>query len=161
MPTKKGRKTDWMIGNTNGFIHGMTGTKTYNSWVAMISRCTRPENKRYKNYGGRGIKVCERWMKFINFYTDMGERPKGKTLDRIDVNGNYEPSNCRWASSDIQYSNMSKNNLITFRGITKTVSQWARDFGTTNTGIYYHLNNKGLEFMYQWRVIHNKKVPTI
>ena len=161
MPTKKGRKTDWMLGNKNMLTHGMTGTKTYNSWVAMISRCTRPENDRYHNYGGRGIKVCERWRKFENFFNDMGERPEGMTLDRIDVNGNYEPSNCRWSTSEIQYSNMAKNNFVKFRGITKTVSQWARDFGTTNTAIYYHLENKGLEFMYQWRLKRNKKVPQI
>lgn len=159
MPTKKGRKTDWMFGNTNGFVHGMTGTKTYNSWIAMISRCTRPENDRYHNYGGRGITVCKRWLKFENFYKDMGDRPAGKTLDRKDVNGNYTKSNCRWANPETQYSNMVKNHHITFRGITKTVSQWAREFGTSPTAIQHHIKRKGIEFMYQWRLKHNKTVP--
>lgn len=72
---------------------------TYNSWYAMIQRCTNPKNKRWNKYGGRGITVCSRWKtSFINFLKDMGERPDGRTLDRVNVNGNYKPSNCRWAT---------------------------------------------------------------
>lgn len=86
--------------------HGMSGTPEYRSWAAMRNRCTNPDNKGFKNYGGRGITVCERWMNsFENFYSDMGPRPDGFSIDRIDSDGNYEPSNCRWASMEVQVIN--------------------------------------------------------
>lgn len=79
--------------------------RTYTSWDTMTQRCTNPNNIAYKWYGGRGITICERWRKFANFLIDMGDRPEGTTLDRIDSNGNYEPSNCRWATRDVQHAN--------------------------------------------------------
>jgi len=77
----------------------------YESWRSMHQRCRDPKRKGYKNYGGRGITVCEAWGKFENFLEDMGPRPAGKTLDRIDNNGNYEPGNCRWATPKQQLAN--------------------------------------------------------
>lgn len=85
--------------------HGMTDTPTYKSWRAMLQRVLYTGSIDYDRYGGRGITVCERWLKFENFLADMGERPEGRTLDRIDVDGNYEPSNCRWATIEVQQTN--------------------------------------------------------
>jgi hypothetical protein len=85
--------------------HRMTGTPTYRSWRSMIARCTLPSMPNFELYGGRGITVCERWSSFENFLEDLGERLGGHTLDRIDVNGHYEPSNCRWATASEQRQN--------------------------------------------------------
>ncbi len=87
--------------------HSARGKRTpeYITWVNMIQRCTNPNNHKYPDYGGRGITVCNRWMKFENFLKDMGKRPVGTSLDRINVNGNYEPNNCRWATAKEQANN--------------------------------------------------------
>jgi hypothetical protein len=79
--------------------------RTYSSWVHVRQRCTNPKTRQFKWYGGRGVTFCERWSNFENFLADMGERPPGMTLDRIDHDGNYEPGNCRWATSETQASN--------------------------------------------------------
>ena len=86
--------------------HGMFGTRTYVSWCSMKQRCLNLKHIAYHRYGGRGIEICERWMIFINFFADMGERPDGKTLDRYpNNNGNYEYDNCRWANPKEQRLN--------------------------------------------------------
>lgn len=91
--------------------HGMYGTPLYRVWAAMLRRCENPKVERYPRYGGRGISVCERWHNFQFFYDDImreiGPRPKGKTLDRINNDGNYEPGNVRWATPQEQYANSS------------------------------------------------------
>lgn len=94
--------------------HGHTSwqgpkSKTYMCWRGMIARCTNPKMQNWKWYGGRGITVCDRWRhSFKNFLADMGEKPPGLSIDRIDVNGNYEPSNCRWATSSEQFRNRER-----------------------------------------------------
>jgi hypothetical protein len=97
------------LGNQRAKKHGYSPkgqrTLTYNSWQAMKKRCFDPKTNGYRYWGGRGITICERWMQFENFLADMGERPEGTTLDRVDVNGNYESSNCRWATPIEQRAN--------------------------------------------------------
>jgi hypothetical protein len=85
--------------------HGASKTRTYASWKTMLQRCDDENHVAFSYYGGRGITVCERWRSFENFLADMGKRPEGKTLDRIDPDGNYEPSNCRWATYKEQRAN--------------------------------------------------------
>jgi hypothetical protein len=85
--------------------HGHRYEPVYISWTNMISRCNNPKNKRFTDYGGRGITVCKRWLKFENFLEDMGEKPKGLTLDRIRNEGNYEPGNCKWSTYKEQRAN--------------------------------------------------------
>ena len=98
-------------GNQLRLVHGHkrggnVATRTWHSWRGMVKRCTDPNNNRYQYYGARGIRVCDNWRNsFATFLSDMGERPPGKTLDRIDPNGNYEPSNCRWATYKEQIAN--------------------------------------------------------
>lgn len=99
---------------------------TYKTWRAMLARCHDKSRNNYHNYGGRGIKVCQEWLKFENFLHDMGERPSGMTLDRLDVNGNYQKDNCKWSTNFEQGIRMRKNHRITFNGETLTIAQWAR-----------------------------------
>jgi hypothetical protein len=99
--------------------HGYEGTPTYWSWGHLIGRCTNEKNLAYPNYGGRGIRVCERWLQFENFLEDMGEKPSPKhSVDRINNDGNYEPRNCRWATQKQQCRNMRKNKWFTAFGVT-------------------------------------------
>ena len=87
------------------FKHGLWGTQTYSSWKSMVQRVTNPNAGGYEGYGGRGIRICASWRSFENFLADMGVRPDGTTLDRIDNDGNYEPGNCRWTSASQQQRN--------------------------------------------------------
>lgn len=126
-----------------GRTHGCAGrgarTKTYQSWYAMKARCLNPKNTKYEYYGGRGITVCDRWMTFENFLADMGERPEGKSIERIDNNRNYEPSNCCWIDRKLQQGNTSKNTFITHEGRTMTLAQWARHLGVPYYRVLYRI----------------------
>lgn len=104
--------------------------REYRTWQAMKDRCLNPNNVGFLNYGGRGIKVHPAWIKsFDQFYRDMGKCPAGKTIDRKDNDGNYEPGNCRWANRKTQANNNSRNRLLTFDGRTQTAKQWQDELG--------------------------------
>lgn len=112
------------------------------TWHHMIERCYSKTCKDYVNYGGRGITVCERWLKFENFWNDMGVRPEGCSLDRIDVNGNYEPSNCRWATKLIQSHNTRRNKRVTINGETRIITEWLKILKVSRT-VFYRRVKKG------------------
>jgi hypothetical protein len=122
-----------------GITHNRWGTPTYRSWDKMKQRCNNRNNECYKNYGGRGIKVCKEWNKFENFYKDMGDRPKNTTIDRTDNNGNYCKENCRWATWIEQANNRRNNKIIKINNQNKTLTQWCKiynlKYGTINTRI--------------------------
>lgn len=110
--------------------HGFSKTPEYHTYRRMMARCTNVTDKSYKNYGGRGIKVCDRWhRKPENFLLDMGVRPANGSLDRIDNNGPYSPENCRWRTRTQQNRNSRRNTLITFHGKTMCISEWAEFLG--------------------------------
>lgn len=114
---------------THGHTRHATSSRTYKSWRSMRERCNNPAAPNYAIYGGRGITVCERWQQFENFLADMGARPEGKSIDRIDNNKGYSPDNCRWATPLEQQSNTRKAHLVTFGGETHTIGEWARKLG--------------------------------
>jgi hypothetical protein len=111
--------------------HGLSRTKEFFIWYAMLQRCQNQKNRVYSYYGGRGIKVCERWQKFENFLADMGARPsEGLSIDRYpDNDGNYEPGNCRWATRVEQSNNRRSSRYIEFDGQNLSISQWAIKLG--------------------------------
>lgn len=104
--------------------HGRYGTGTYESWTGMIQRCTNPNHTHYDRYGGRGITIHPPWMVFSNFYADMGEKPDGFSIERIDNSGNYEPGNCKWISPKEQARNRENNVEITFNDKTQCIAAW-------------------------------------
>jgi hypothetical protein len=116
---------------------------TYSSWRAMRSRCNYTKNAYYARYGGRGIKVCERWNSFQNFLADMGPRPLGTTLERKDRNGNYEPGNCVWATAREQMRNTSCNVVLTHKGRTQTLTDWAIELRVNRQMLYARVNRNG------------------
>lgn len=119
--------------------HGWYGTRVYRVWHGMVCRCDEPSNSQYPNYGGRGIKVCDEWRNnpkafcewaMANGYSD------NLTIDRIDVDGNYEPNNCRWVTIEKQQGNKRNNVNITYMGKTQCVAAWAREVGLNQMSIY-------------------------
>lgn len=118
-----------------------TKTRTYYAWRSMRARCKTPSNASWDRYGGRGITVCQRWdLSYDDFVSDMGLAPEGKSIDRIDVNGNYEPSNCRWATMVEQQNNRSTNKLLTHNGMTKTQAEWAKEVGINQDTLHRRLH---------------------
>lgn len=122
--------------------HNWSNTLTWSSWSSMLDRCTNSNQPAWKDYGGRGITVCDRWKYFTNFLEDMGERPHGKTLDRIDVNGNYEPGNCRWATPKEQSSNKRNNQPVLFEGELASPQEHLKRKGLSSKH-YYQLRDEG------------------
>ena len=127
--------------------HGMSYTKIYGVWHGMLQRCENPNNIAFKNYGARGIKVCDEWHTFINFneWAKNSGYQEDLTIDRIDTNGDYEPSNCRWVNRYIQNSNTRRNHYIEFNGKRQTISQWAREIGIERNSLIERLKNHSVE----------------
>lgn len=109
---------------------------TYTSWTSMKKRCLHPADDSYEFYGGKGIQICGRWLDFVNFLADMGERPTGCTIDRIDPDGDYEPSNCRWATQREQTLNRGNVNQVKFRGELLTLKDISVKYGVPQTTVY-------------------------
>lgn len=125
--------------------HGMCSRRNkateYKIWASMIQRCTNKNEESYRNYGGRGITVCDRWRKFENFFEDMGIRPSPKlTLDRINNDGNYEPGNCRWADNKTQVNNARSNRILEYNGIRLNAEGWSNKTGINKATIRSRLN---------------------
>jgi hypothetical protein len=133
------KRPDLVARNAARVTHRLSRTTTYAIHRSMLARCTNPNCKDYPRYGGRGISVCERWKSFDNFLADMGKRPEGLTLERNDVNGNYEPSNCRWATQKEQQRNRRTNVFVTHDGITATVAEWAERTGLERKTLEYRI----------------------
>lgn len=120
--------------------HDKSYSKLYRIWAGMKARCNNPKNTVYKYYGGKGVRVCEEWLdssNFIKWALENGYK-EGLTIDRIDSNGIYEPSNCRWATMKVQNNNTSQNHFETINGVRRTISEWADFLGVRHEKIYYY-----------------------
>ncbi len=121
--------------------HGKRGSRVYMAWIDMLRRCGNPDVESYPNYGGRGISVCDRWKLFDLFFTDMGDPPSGMSLDRINVNGNYEPGNCRWATAKEQCNNTRRSRYLVVGGERMTITQAAEKYRVGKTAIKWRLDH--------------------
>jgi hypothetical protein len=123
------------------FRHGLAATPEYSVWRAMIQRCRNPRNPAYRNYGARGITVCDRWAgSFADFIADMGLRPyKGLSIERINNAGHYEPGNCKWATKIERCQNTRKTHFLTLNGTTRSCSEWAKILGIGRSTLYARL----------------------
>jgi len=123
-----------MIGKS--IKHGMSYTPEYRTWVGMKYRCLSEKCKLYPNYGGRGIKVCDRWMVFENFFTDMGKRPsKLHSINRINNDGDYCPENCNWATDREQMNNRRNTRYLEYNGETLSIPEWSEKLGISQLAI--------------------------
>lgn len=124
--------------------HGRSYDKTYRVWRSMKLRCGNPKDRQFKNYGARGIKVCERWLhSYANFMADMGPRPEGLTLDRKNNNGNYEPDNCRWATTKEQGRNMRKTRKVNYQGKEISFQDFVEQVEMNEKTLYIRIFKKG------------------
>ena len=121
--------------------HGLSKAPEYRHWINMISRCENPDTPGFENYGGRGISVCQEWREsFPRFYQDLGRRPSGRhSVDRIDVNGNYEPTNCRWATQTEQSRNTRVNHHVTIAGRGMTLAEAVEQASVPYNSVLYRL----------------------
>lgn len=127
------------IGRRNR-IHGMTDSPTWKTWKSMRDRCCDYRHKDYSNYGGRGISICDRWREsFQDFLSDMGERPESMSIERIDNDGNYEPSNCCWANNEQQGRNRRTNRVLTLDGRSMCMKDWSLETGISDQTIHHRL----------------------
>ena len=131
--------------------HGMKGERIYTCWLAMRSRCEKPQNKSYKHYGGRGIKLCDEWHDAYVFkeWALQNGYSDDLQIERVNNDGDYEPSNCRWATRVEQANNKRTNKLININGETKTAAEWARNSGITYNTIITRLKRgwRGVELL--------------
>lgn len=132
-----------MLANRNS-SHGLSRTREYRIWLHMKERCGKAEIKKFKNWAGRGIKVCPRWLLFENFYADMGPRPSTRhSIDRFpNKDGDYEPGNCRWATPMEQSNNTNHNLMLEYRGETKTLMEWSRMLGLSYHTVKARINRQ-------------------
>ena len=130
--------------------HGMYGKPEYNAYTQMKQRCYNIKHKRYKNYGERGIIVCDRWLySFQNFIEDIGKKPcKNYSLDRIDINGNYEPNNCRWSTDYEQSTNKQNTVMYEINGVKLHSSGWAKKLKIDKGNFHKQINKNGFEYVY-------------
>lgn len=123
--------------------HGMTGTRVFNAWLDMRKRCLDKSHSTYPNYGGRGITICDRWLTFENFLADMGTTPDGRTLERKEVNGNYEPTNCTWATHKEQMRNTRRTFHVTLKDRTQSLAAWCEEKKLNYKTVIYRLRYLG------------------
>jgi len=130
----------------------------YAAWKSMKDRCSNPASRNFKHYGGKGVIFDPRWSLYVNFYADMGERPAGTSLDRIDTDGPYCKGNCRWASLDVKMNNRTDNVFIEHEGRRQTASQWAREAGLSRSTVLnrFRAGYPPHEFL---RPVHRGKQP--
>ena len=124
--------------------HGLRKTRLYGIHNGLLQRCYNPSRPKYKNYGGRGITVCEEWRNNFKAFYDWAMAngyADGLTIDRINNDGNYEPSNCRWVKIKEQAYNKTTSNFITYKGETKTIAEWAQEYGIKYGTLFYRIKN--------------------
>jgi hypothetical protein len=125
--------------------HNKTNTRLFHIWHGMKLRCSNKKSKDYKNYGGRGITVCDEWINDFKVFYDWAINngySDELSIDRKNVFGNYEPDNCRWSTDKVQFNNKRVNRYITINGVTKTVVEWAEEYNIGSKTLLYRLNNK-------------------